>query len=80
MQKIAKETPYTGKRLKAALMIAEGIKTQRDISEELDIHESTISKWKQDPDFTAYVDKMTLEHETAQQGGTSPARLRWSTP
>lgn len=69
MQKIAKETPYTGKRLKAALMIAEGIKTQRDISEELDIHESTISKWKQDPDFTAYVDKMTLEHETASRAG-----------
>jgi hypothetical protein len=69
MSNITKKTPYTGKKLKAALMMAEGLKSQRDISDELDIHESTISKWKQNPDFTAYVDKMTVEHETASRAG-----------
>ena len=69
MPNITKKTPYTGKKLKAALMMSEGLKSQRDISEELDMHESTISKWKHDPDFAAFVDKMTLQHETASRAG-----------
>ena len=69
MPNITKKTPYTGKKLKAALMMSEGLKSQRDISEELDMHESTISKWKHDSDFAAFVDKMTLEHETASRAG-----------
>lgn len=69
MQKIAKETLFTGKKLKTALMMAEGTKTQRDISEELNIHETSISRWKLDPGFMSYVDKMTVEHETASRAG-----------
>lgn len=69
MPNITKKHPYTGKKLKAALMMSEGLKSQRDISEELDMHESTISKWKHDPDFAAFVDKMTVEHETASRAG-----------
>lgn len=79
MQKIAKETPYTGKRLKAALMIAEGIKTQRDT-----LIKSTMFKYCADMDrgdVTSYADtsceyarECPVMHPAAPDGGQCYSR------
>lgn len=60
---------WTKKKLNIAKEISTGIKSQRQIAEELDVHESTISKLKQHPDFMTKVNEFTLAHELATKGG-----------
>lgn len=64
-----KKEQFTGKKYKAALMMSEGIKTQREIAECLNTTEVTISRWKQDPEYKALIDKLTLENDLASRAG-----------
>ena len=64
-----KKQPYTGKKYQAALMMSEGTKTQREIAECINITEVTISRWRQDPEYKAYIDKLTLENDLASRAG-----------
>ena len=64
-----KKKHYTGNKLKAALAMASGEKTQRETAAELGIPESTISRWKRDAEYLAYVDDLTLKHENASKAG-----------
>ena len=61
--------PYSGKKFKAALMLSEGIKTQKEIAKEVNITTVTISRWKQEPEYKAYIDKLTLENDMASRAG-----------
>jgi len=45
------EVVLNGKQLKAARMLAEGDKTQKEIAEELKITPQTMVRWKQLPEF-----------------------------
>lgn len=65
----ADKPTFTGKKLKAALMLAAAEKTQVKICECIGINETTLSRWKRDPDYIAYVDKLTLENELATRAG-----------
>ena len=64
-----KKKHFTGNKLKAALAMASGEKTQRETATELGIPESTISRWKRDAEYLAYVDDLTLKHENASKAG-----------
>ena len=64
-----KKEQFTGKKYKAALMMSEGIKTQREIAECLNTTEVTISRWKQDSEYKALIDKLTLENDLASRAG-----------
>lgn len=61
--------PYSGKKFKAALMLSEGIKTQKEIAKEVNTTTVTISRWKQDPEYKALIDKLTLENDLASRAG-----------
>ena len=59
----AKKGEWTERKLKTAIALAEGIETQREISARVGVDESTISHWKQEPEFLKKVDDMTLALE-----------------
>ncbi|MCK5216580.1 MAG: hypothetical protein KAJ93_02265 [Methanosarcinales archaeon] len=61
--------PYSGKKFKAALMLSEGIKTQKEIAAEVNTTTVTISRWKQEPEYKAYIDQLTLENDMASRAG-----------
>ena len=69
MSSNTKKSRYTGNKLKVALALASGEKTQRETAAELGMDETTISKWKKDPEYLAYVDDLTLKHENASKAG-----------
>jgi len=56
------------KRLGAEAM-AEGTETQTQIATRLGVQESTVSRWKNDPDFVETVDKLTLSLERHSLAG-----------
>lgn len=68
-QNQAKSFTWTTLNKSVAEKLAEGIKTQREIAEELGVHETSISRWKKEPEFLMYVDKLTLENELASRAG-----------
>lgn len=43
--------------------MAEGTETQTEIAKRLGVQESTVSRWKNDPDFLKKVDELTLALE-----------------
>lgn len=59
----AKKGEWTERKLKTAIALSEGIETQREISARVGVDESTISHWKQEPEFLKKVDDMTLALE-----------------
>jgi hypothetical protein len=67
--KKAKEFKWSAKSKKVAILIAEGFGTQTEISTEVGVHESTISKWKREPEFLEKVDELTLAYEKASKAG-----------
>ena len=69
MSNDVKKTCYTGKKLKAALAMSSGEKTQREIAADIDVSEETISRWKRDAEYLSYVDDLTLKHENASKAG-----------
>lgn len=50
---------WTTKNSQAAIALADG-QTQRATAAALNLHENTISRWMQHPDFSAEVDRLTL--------------------
>ena len=60
---------WNEKKLNIAKEMASGTKSQRQIAEELDCHESTISKLKQIPEFMMKVDEFTIAHERGSIAG-----------
>lgn len=60
---------YSGKKFKVAQMLSEGIKTQKEIAKEVNITTVTISRWKQEPEYKAFIDKLTLENDMASRAG-----------
>ena len=69
MTNIDQEFKWDEKKLNIAKELSSGTKSQKQIAEELDCHESTISKMKQHPDFMMKVNEFTLAHELATKGG-----------
>jgi transcriptional regulator with XRE-family HTH domain len=50
---------WTKQREAAAIALADG-QTQRAVAEALNIHENTVSRWMQVPEFSAEVDRLSL--------------------
>ena len=65
----ADKQTFTGNQLKAALAMASGEKTQTQIAIDVGVNKTTISRWKQDAEYLAYVDDLTLKHENASKAG-----------
>ena len=65
----AKKGEWSDRKLNTAIALAEGIETQREISARVGVDESTISHWKQEPEFLKKVDDMTLALERHQLAG-----------
>ena len=57
------------KTVNIARELSTGIRTNRDIAAQFEIHESTISKWKQNPEFMEKVNQFTLDHELGTRAG-----------
>jgi transposase-like protein len=62
----------TKKQQNAVKMLVDSSLTQKKISEELGIHETTLSRWKEVPEFTEAVDQYT--HKV--MGRAAPEALR----
>jgi len=60
---------WTEKRYIVAAFLAEGKYTQFDIADLCDISHKSITAWKQNMEFIAHVDKLTLEYELATRAG-----------
>ena len=69
MPRLAKKGEWSDKKRQTAEAMAEGIETQGAIAERLHIQESTISRWKSDPEFLQRVDDLTLALERHQLAG-----------
>jgi hypothetical protein len=69
MLKNVKEFTWSKKKLDVAKAISIGTETQRDIANQFNISEVTISRWKEYPDFLAKIDEFTLAHEHATRAG-----------
>ena len=60
---------FSGKKHQAALMLSEGIKTQKEVALCVNTTTVTISRWKKDPEYKAYIDQLTLENDLASRAG-----------
>lgn len=60
---------WTKKKLDVAKMLSEGINPQCDIAKEIGVDETTISRWKRNPEFLEKIDEFTLSHELATKAG-----------
>ena len=69
MPRLAKKGEWSEKKRQTAEAMAEGTETQGAIAERLHIQESTISRWKSDPEFLQRVDDLTLALERHQLAG-----------
>ena len=69
MPRLAKKGEWSEKKRQTTEAMAEGIETQGAIAERLHIQESTISRWKSDPEFLQRVDDLTLALERHQLAG-----------
>lgn len=60
---------WTEKKYEIAADLAEGKYGHMEIAAMYEVHNQTISSWKQNIEFMAYVDKLTLEFELATRAG-----------
>jgi len=60
---------WTEKRYTVAALLAEGKYLQREIAEICGISHKSVTAWKQNMEFMAHVDKLTLEYELATRAG-----------
>lgn len=65
----SKEFTWTPKRKDAALLLSTGLKTQKEICEEIHITEKTMCEWKKYPAFLEKVDELTLKNENFTRAG-----------
>lgn len=56
-------------RYEAAKKLSAGIETNGDIAKAAGINDRTLRRWKEDKEFMAYVDKLTLDNELASRAG-----------
>jgi hypothetical protein len=59
-QRKTKQGELSDLQVKAAHLLFEG-KASKDVSKEIGIHPSTLSGWKHDPTFEAYMNRLRLE-------------------
>lgn len=67
-QKLTKWS-WTGQRLKAAKMMAEGTYTHEDIAKECGVRRETVSVWNMHPEFKEKVVELVLLDERATKAG-----------
>jgi hypothetical protein len=60
---------WSENKLNVAKALSEGIKTQREIANQFNIAEVTVSRWKREPEFMEKVDEYTLAHDKATKAG-----------
>lgn len=63
MRKKEKKSDWSDRKKEVVRALAEGIETQREIANRLNLKESSISRWKLDPEFIKAVDEITLTLE-----------------
>ena len=63
-------------RCEAAKKLSAGIETNEAIAKAAGINDRTLRRWKEDKEFMAYVDKLTLENEMATRAGMLRALYR----
>ena len=69
MPKKSKKVIWSENKKLGAQAMAEGTETQTDIAKRLGVQESTVSRWKHDPDFLMKVDEITLALERHSVAG-----------
>ena len=60
---------WSTKRKEAALLLSTGLKTQRQVCEEVHITEKTMCEWKKFPAFLEKIDELTLKNENFTRAG-----------
>jgi len=60
---------WTPQRRKAAELLSTGLYYQREVANQLNLSEVTLSIWCQHPDFKQEVDRLTLLQENANRSG-----------
>ena len=63
MRNKAKKSEWSERKKEVARALAEGLETQREIAKRFNLKESSISRWKLDPEFIKFVDDITLSLE-----------------
>ena len=69
MRNKAKKSEWSERKKEVARALAEGLETQREIAKRFNLKESSISRWKLDPEFIKFVDDMTLSLERHSLAG-----------
>ena len=69
MPRLAKKGEWSGNKKGVAEAMAEGTMTQGEIAKTFHIQDSTISRWKSEPEFLMKVDKLTLALERHSVAG-----------
>jgi len=63
MRNKAKKSEWSERKKEVIRALAEGVETQREIAKRFHLKESSISRWKLDPEFLKAVDDITLSLE-----------------
>lgn len=66
---ISKEFTWSTKRKEAALLLSTGLKTQKEVCEEIHITEKTMCEWKKFPAFLEKIDELTIKNENFTRAG-----------
>jgi transposase-like protein len=69
MPKKSNKVIWSENKKLGAQAMAEGTETQTEIAKRLGVQESTVSRWKHDPDFLMKVDELTLALERHSLAG-----------
>ena len=69
MRNKAKKSEWSERKKEVARALAEGLETQREIAKRFNLKESSISRWKLDPEFLMFVDDITLSLERHTRAG-----------
>lgn len=65
----SKEFTWSTKRKNAALLLSTGLKTQKEVCEEIHITEKTMCEWKKFPAFLEKIDELTIKNENFTRAG-----------
>jgi len=65
----SKEFTWSTKRKEAALLLSTGLKTQKEVCEEIHITEKTMCEWKKFPAFLEKIDELTIKNENFTRAG-----------
>lgn len=65
----SKDFTWTTARKTAALLLSTGLKTQKEVCEEIHITEKTMCEWKKYPAFLEKIDELTIKNENFTRAG-----------